>query len=188
MAVCLALPPLLKGGAGAAARPPIKTTNRGGTDGVLNFRNVNHQSIVIVTMRRRHRPPTRSPRPAAGGAEYIARFFFFARKSPKPIKYLNLSHPHYDHIAGGKAFKGAGGDRRAPGAPRNASPVAMDPAKPLPDEVGGTTAGRVISMGGKSSADLRRHLNTPTRRWCSRMPQEQLIFWWIAGGAFPVSA
>jgi glyoxylase-like metal-dependent hydrolase (beta-lactamase superfamily II) len=40
-----------------------------------------------------------------GGQQYVDEI---KKVTDKPIKYLIYSHHHYDHIAGGKAFKDAG--------------------------------------------------------------------------------
>src|SRR3954469_10314056 len=91
--------------AAPAARPQIATTKVEGTDNVYVFRNGNHQSIFIVT-----RDGVIATDPVAygrpqGGAAYVAAL---RKVTDKPIKYLVYSHHHYDHIAGGQAFKDAG--------------------------------------------------------------------------------
>ena len=94
-------------GAGAAAqqRPPQETTKVDGTDNVYIFRNGNHQAMFIVT-----KDGVIATDPVAygkpqGGQQYVDAI---KKVSDKPIKYLIYSHHHYDHIAGGKAFKDAG--------------------------------------------------------------------------------
>src|SRR5258706_6198777 len=101
LALCLALPTLAQ----APARPQIQTTKVDGTEGVYIFRNGNHQSIFIVTGDGViATDPVGYGRPT-GGADYIAEI---RKVTDKPIKYLIYSHHHYDHIAGGQAFKDAG--------------------------------------------------------------------------------
>src|SRR2546428_3897988 len=85
------------------AAPPFATTKV--TENVYIFRNGNHQSMFIVT------PagviatdPIAYGRPT-GGQQYVDEI---KKVTDKPIKYLIYSHHHYDHIAGGKAFKDAG--------------------------------------------------------------------------------
>jgi len=89
----------------APARPQIATTKVDGTEGVYIFRNGNHQALFVVT-----RDGVIATDPVAygrptGGATYIAEI---RKVTDKPIKYLVYSHHHYDHIAGGQAFKDAG--------------------------------------------------------------------------------
>ena len=87
------------------SRPPIETTKVEGTDNVYIFRNVNHQSIFIVTKAGViATDPVAYGRPT-GGQSYVDEI---KKVTNQPIKYLIYSHHHYDHIAGGKAFKDAG--------------------------------------------------------------------------------
>ncbi len=86
-------------------RPQIETTKVDGTDNVYVFRNGNHQAIFIVT-----RDGVIATDPVAygrpnGGQQYVDEI---KKVTDKPIKYLIYSHHHFDHIAGGKAFKDAG--------------------------------------------------------------------------------
>src|SRR5216683_4482629 len=88
-----------------APTPPLfSTTKVDGTDGVYIFRYQGHQAMFIVT------PdgviatdPIGERRPAA--AAYIAEI---RKITQAPIKYVVYSHSHFDHIAGGKAFKDLG--------------------------------------------------------------------------------
>ena len=87
------------------ARPQIETKKVDGTDNVYIFRNGNHQSMFVVT------PagviatdPVAYGRPT-GGQQYLDEI---KKVTDKPVKFLVYSHHHYDHIAGGKAFKDAG--------------------------------------------------------------------------------
>ena len=87
------------------ARPQIETKKVDGTDNVYVFRNGNHQSMFVVT------PagviatdPVAYGRPT-GGQQYVDEI---KKVTDKPIKFLVYSHHHFDHIAGGKAFKDAG--------------------------------------------------------------------------------
>ena len=88
-----------------AARPQIETQKVEGTDNVYIFRNGNHQSIFVVTKAGViATDPVAYGRPN-GGQQYLDEI---KKVTDKPIKYLIYSHHHYDHIAGGKAFKDAG--------------------------------------------------------------------------------
>src|SRR5882724_1975301 len=86
-------------------RPQIETRKVEGTDGVYIFRNGNHQSMFIVTKDGViATDPIAYGRPT-GGQQYVDEI---KKVTDKPIKYLIYSHHHFDHIAGGKAFKDAG--------------------------------------------------------------------------------
>ena len=85
--------------------PTIATTKVEGTDNVYIFRNGNHQSMFIVTKAGViATDPIAYGRPT-GGQSYVDEI---KKVTNQPIKYLIYSHHHYDHIAGGKAFKDAG--------------------------------------------------------------------------------
>src|SRR5262249_1348505 len=85
------------GPAAAQNRPPIETTKVEGTDNVYIFRNVNHQSMFIVTGDGViATDPIAYGRPT-GGQTYVDEI---RKVTDKPIKYLIYSHHHYDHIAG----------------------------------------------------------------------------------------
>ena len=88
-----------------AQRPQIETTKVEGTDNVYIFRNGNHQSMFVVTKDGViATDPVAYGRPT-GGQQYVDEI---RKVTQAPIKYLIYSHHHYDHIAGGKAFKDAG--------------------------------------------------------------------------------
>ena len=87
------------------APPPFATTKVEGTDNVYIFRNGNHQPMFIVTKAGViATDPVAYGRPT-GGQTYVDEI---KKVTNQPIKYLIYSHHHYDHIAGGKAFKDAG--------------------------------------------------------------------------------
>src|SRR5262245_38373789 len=89
----------------APQRPQIETTKVEGTDNVYIFRNGNHQAMFIVTNDGViATDPVAYGRPT-GGQQYVAEI---KKITDKPIRYLIYSHHHFDHIAGGKAFKDAG--------------------------------------------------------------------------------
>src|SRR5262245_59766894 len=96
----------LQGGAQAQAdRPAIETTKVPGTDNVYIFRNVNHQSMFIVTKAGVIATDPVAYGKPTGGQSYVDEI---KKVTDKPIKYLIYSHHHFDHIAGGKAFTAAG--------------------------------------------------------------------------------
>ena len=108
--------------AGAPARPQFETNKVDGTDNVYIFRNGNHQSMFIVTKDGViATDPIAYGRPT-GGQHYVDEI---KKVTDKPIKYLIYSHHHFDHIAGGKAFKDAGATHHraqaGQGAPRRCS-------------------------------------------------------------------
>ena len=82
-----------------------EATKVDGTDNVYIWRNGNHQSMFIVTKDGViATDPVAYGRPT-GGQQYVDEI---KKVTDKPIKYLIYSHLHFDHIAGGKAFKDAG--------------------------------------------------------------------------------
>lgn len=165
-----------------AARPQIETKKVDGTENVYIFRNGNHQAMFVVT------PagviatdPVAYGRPT-GGQQYIDEI---KKVTDKPIKYLIYSHHHYDHIAGGKAFKDAGARIIAH---KNVAPhlkPLADPNTPLPDESVGNK--KVISLGGTSVELLFLGANHSDSNLVIRLPKEKIIFVvdTIPVGSFP---
>ena len=158
--------------AGAQApRPQIQTTKVEGTDGVYVFRNGNHQSIFIVTPEGViATDPVAYGRPQ-GGAQYVAEI---RKVTSAPIKYLVYSHHHYDHIAGGQAFKDAGATIIAHRRAKERLALLKDPSTPLPDEV--VENSRVIRLGGTILELSYVGLNHSDSTLVFRMPQERLLF------------
>ena len=165
-----------------AARPQIETKKVDGTDNVYIFRNGGHQSMFIVT------PagviatdPVAYGRPT-GGQQYIDEI---KKVTDKPIKYLIYSHHHYDHIAGGKAFKDAGARIIAhKNVAQHLKPLA-DPNTPLPDESIGNK--KIISLGGTKVELLYLGPNHSDSNLVIRLPKEKIIFVvdTIPVGSFP---
>ena len=80
-----------------AERPAIAATKVEGTDGVYVFRNVNHQSMFVVTSEGViATDPVAYGRPN-GGQQYLDAI---RKVTDKPVKYVIYSHHHFDHIAG----------------------------------------------------------------------------------------
>jgi glyoxylase-like metal-dependent hydrolase (beta-lactamase superfamily II) len=155
-----------------APRPQIQTTKVEGADGVYIFRNGAHQSMFIVT------PdgviatdPVAYGRPT-GGADYVAEI---RKVTDKPIKYLIYSHHHYDHIAGGKAFKDAGATIIAHRRAKERLEKLQDPATPLPDMLV-EDDGYVLRFGGKIVELSYVGLNHSDSTLVMRLPQDELIF------------
>src|SRR5262245_27580269 len=103
--VVLTLHALSQGQQPAAQAPDIQVTKIDGTQNVYTFRNQNSLSMFIVTNDGVIvTDPVGYGRPQ-GGAQYLAE----VRKiTNQPIRYLVYSHNHFDHVAGGQAFKEAG--------------------------------------------------------------------------------
>jgi len=154
------------------ARPLIETKKVEGTHDVYIFRNGNHQAMFVVT------PdgviatdPVAYGKPD-GGAQYVAEI---RKVTSQPIRYLVYSHHHYDHIAGGKAFKDAGARIVAHRRAKERLEKLQDPATPLPDEVV-EDSGRVIRLGGKVLELSYVGLNHSDSTLVMRLPQDRLIF------------
>ena len=156
----------------APARPPLQTTKVDGADGVYIFRNVNHQSMFIVTPEGVIATDPIAYGKPNGGADYVAAI---RQVTDKPIRYLIYSHHHYDHIAGGKAFKDAGATIVAHKRAAERLAVLKDPVTPLPDEVV-DDGGRVIRLGGKIVELSYVGLNHSDSTLVMRLPQDRLIF------------
>ena len=123
--------------------PPFETTKVEGTDNVYIFRNGNHQSMFIVTKAGViATDPIAYGRPT-GGQTYVDEI---KKVTNQPIKYLIYSHHHYDHIAGGKAFKDAGATVVAHKRAKERLAVLKDPNTVLPDET--FDSKRTINLGG----------------------------------------
>ena len=87
------------------AAPPFAITKVDGTDNVYIFRTGNHQSMFVVTSAGViATDPIGYGRPQ-GGATFVSEI---RKVTSQPIKYVIYSHHHFDHIAGGQAFKDAG--------------------------------------------------------------------------------
>lgn len=167
----------------APARPQIQTTKVEGADGVYIFRNGNHQAMFVVTNDGViATDPVAYGRPD-GGRQYVEEI---RKVTDKPIKYLIYSHHHYDHIAGGKAFKDAGATIVAHWRAKERLQRLADPATPLPDEVV-PDSGRVIRLGGRILELSYVGLNHSDSTLVMRLVPERLIFLvdLIPVGSFP---
>ena len=154
-----------------APRPMIETTKVEGTDNVYVFRHGNHQSMFVVT-----REGVIATDPVAygrphGGQAYVDEI---KKVSDKPIKYLIYSHHHYDHIAGGKAFKDAGATIIAHRRAKERLEVLKDPATPLPDQT--FEKQRTLKLGGTTLEFTYLGLNHSDSTIVMRLPKEKLIF------------
>jgi len=155
----------------APARPQIETKKVDGTDNVYIFRNGNHQAMFVVTADGViATDPVAYGRPQ-GGAAYVDEI---KKVTDKPIKYLIYSHHHYDHIAGGQAFKDAGAKIIAHKRAKDRLAVLKDPATPLPDET--FTKKRTITLGDTALELSYLGLNHSDSTIVMRLPKEKLLF------------
>src|SRR5688572_8800959 len=129
----------------AAQAPQIEVKKVEGTENVYTFRNQNSQSMfivtddgVIVT------DPVGYGRPQ-GGAQYLAEI---RKVTDRPIRYLIYSHHHFDHIAGGQAFKQAGARVVAHTKAKQRLAILNEPHTVIPDET--VDQKRTITLGGTS--------------------------------------
>ena len=157
----------------APARPPIETRKVEGTDNVYIFRNLNAQSIFIVTKEGViATDPVAYGRPQ-GGQQYVDEINKVSKGAP--IKYLIYSHHHYDHVAGGKAFKDAGATIIAHRKAAQRLKQLGDPATPLPDETV-DDKGRTLKLGGTTFELRYVGLNHSDSTLVMRLPKEKLLF------------
>ena len=153
------------------ALPPFATTRVEGTDNVYIFRNGGHQAMFVVT------PdgviatdPVAYGRPT-GGQTYVDEI---RKVTPAPIRYLIYSHHHFDHIAGGKAFKDAGAVVIAHRRAKERLTALNDPHTVLPDET--VDDKRAITLGG-TTLELTYHgPNHSDSTLVMRLPQEKIVF------------
>jgi glyoxylase-like metal-dependent hydrolase (beta-lactamase superfamily II) len=157
---------------GQQAQPAFATTKVDGTDNVYIFRNGNHQSMFVVTKDGViATDPIGYGRPT-GAQTYVDEI---KKVTDKPIKYLIYSHHHFDHIAGGKAFKDAGATIIAHRRAKERLAVLKDPNTPLPDQVVGDQ-GRNITLGGTTLELKYVGLNHSDSTLVMRLPKEKIIF------------
>jgi glyoxylase-like metal-dependent hydrolase (beta-lactamase superfamily II) len=163
-------------------RPQIATTKVEGTEGVYIFRNGNHQAMFIVTKDGViATDPVAYGRPT-GGQQYVDEI---KKVTDKPIKYLIYSHHHYDHIAGGKAFKDAGARVIAHKRATERLKALKDPHTVIPDESIGDK--KVIKLGGITLELHYLGLNHSDSNLVMRLPKEKIVFIvdTIPVGSFP---
>ncbi len=154
------------------ARPPIQTTKVDGTEGVYVFRNVNHQAMFVVTSDGViATDPVAYGRPN-GGQQYLDEI---RKVTDKPVKYVIYSHHHFDHIAGGKAFKDAGATFIAHRRAKERLQQLQDPHTVIPDEIV-SDQGRTLTLGG-TTIELSYHgLNHSDSTLVMRLPKERILF------------
>jgi glyoxylase-like metal-dependent hydrolase (beta-lactamase superfamily II) len=154
-----------------AQRPQIATTKVDGTEGVYIFRNGNHQAMFVVTQDGViATDPVAYGRPT-GGQQYVDEI---KKVTDKPIKYLIYSHVHFDHIAGGKAFKDAGAKVIAHENATKRLKVLKDPHTVIPDE--SVKQKKTIRLGGTTLELHYLGLNHSDSTLVMRLPKEKIVF------------
>jgi glyoxylase-like metal-dependent hydrolase (beta-lactamase superfamily II) len=154
------------------ARPLMETTKVEGTDNVYVFRNVNHQAMFVVTSAGViATDPVAYGRPT-GGQAYVDEI---KKVTNQPIKYLIYSHHHFDHIAGGKAFKDAGATVIAHRRAKERLALINDPHTVMPDETVGDE-GRTITLGGTALELKYVGVNHSDSTLVMRLPTEKILF------------
>jgi glyoxylase-like metal-dependent hydrolase (beta-lactamase superfamily II) len=155
----------------AAQAPQITTTKVAGTDNVYLFRNQNSQSMFIVTNDGViATDPVGYGRPQ-GGAQYLAEI---RKVTNQPIRYVIYSHHHFDHIAGGRAFKDAGARFVAHERAKERLAVLNDPNTVLPDET--VDRRRTLTVGGTTLELTYIGPNHSDSTLVMRLPRERIVF------------
>ena len=106
-----------------------------------------------------------------GGQTYVDEI---KKVTNQPIKYLIYSHHHYDHIAGGKAFKDAGARIIAHKNVKTHLAPLGDPNTVLPDE--SFDGKKTITLGGTTVELLYLGANHSDSNIVIRLPKEKIVF------------
>ena len=165
-----------------ATPPPFATTKVDGTSNVYIFRNGGHQSMFVVTSAGViATDPIGYGRPT-GGATYVDEI---KKVTNQPIRYLVYSHHHFDHIAGGKAFKDAGVTVVAHKRAAERLAAIKDPHTVLPDET--MDVSWTITLGDTSLELTYLGLNHSDSTIVMRLPKEKVVFAvdFVSVGTFP---
>jgi glyoxylase-like metal-dependent hydrolase (beta-lactamase superfamily II) len=154
------------------APPPFATTKVDGTDGVYIFRNGGHQAMFVVTSAGViATDPIGYGRPT-GGQTYLDEI---KKVTSQPVKYVIYSHHHFDHIAGGKAFKDAGATFIAHKRAQERLAAINDPHTVMPDEVVGD-GGRTVTLGNTTLELIYLGLNHSDSTLLMRLPKDKIVF------------
>ena len=164
------------------ARPAIETKKVEGTDNVYIFRNVNHQAMFIVTSEGVIATDPVAYGKPAGGKAYLDEI---RKVTDKPVKYVVYSHHHYDHIAGGQAFKDAGAVFIAHANAKKRLVPLKDPHTVIPDKT--FSKSMTLKLGDTTLELIYLGPNHSDSNIVMRLPKEKLIFLvdTIPVGAFP---
>jgi len=155
----------------AAQAPQIAATKVDGTDNVYTFRNQNSQSMFIVTSEGVIATDPVGYGRRQGGAAYLAEI---RKVTDRPIRYLIYSHHHFDHIAGGQAFKEAGARVVAHTRAKERLTALNDPNTVLPDET--FDKRRTITLGGTALELTYVGHNHSDSTLVMRLPKERIVF------------
>jgi glyoxylase-like metal-dependent hydrolase (beta-lactamase superfamily II) len=153
------------------SRPPTETTKVEGTDNVYIFRYQNHQSMFVVTKAGVIATDPIGLRRPQAVTTYIEEI---KKVTSQPIKYVIYSHSHYDHIAGGKPFKGLGARFIAHKNAQAQLKRLPSPDVVMPDEV--VDNKRTITLGGTTLELIYVGRNHSDNSLVMRLPKEKLIF------------
>ena len=152
--------------------PPFATTRVDGTDNVYIFRTGGHQAMFVVTSAGViATDPIAYGRPQ-GGATYVSEI---KKVTSQPIKYVIYSHHHFDHVAGGKAFKDEGAIFVAHKRAAERLAAIKDPHTVLPDEIVGD-GGRTITLGDTTLELTYLGLNHSDSTLLMRLPRQRVVF------------
>lgn len=164
------------------ARPAIETKKVEGTDNVYIFRNGGHQAMFIVTPAGVIATDPVAYGKPTGGKAYLDEI---RKVTDKPVKYVVYSHHHYDHIAGGQAFKDAGAVFVAHANAKKRLVPLKDPHTVIPDVT--FKKFKTITLGGTTLELHYLGVNHSDSNVVMRLPKENLIFLvdTIPVGAFP---
>ena len=164
------------------ARPAIETKKVEGTDNVYIFRNGGHQAMFIVTPDGVIATDPIAYGKPTGGKAYLDEI---RKVTDKPVKYVVYSHHHYDHIAGGQAFKDAGAVFVAHANAKKRLVPLKDPHTIIPDVT--FKKFKTITLGGTTLELHYLGVNHSDSNVVMRLPKEKLIFLvdTIPVGAFP---
>jgi glyoxylase-like metal-dependent hydrolase (beta-lactamase superfamily II) len=158
-------------GQAAGGQPPLETRKVDATENVYIFRNGNHQAMFIVTPEGVIATDPVAYGKPNGGQQYVDAI---KQITQAPIRYLIYSHHHFDHIAGGKAFKDAGATIIAHKRAKERLDVLKDPHTPSPDETVETN--RTITLGGTSLELIHVGANHSDSTLIMRLPREKIVF------------
>ncbi|MBM3534665.1 MAG: MBL fold metallo-hydrolase [Alphaproteobacteria bacterium] len=163
-------------------RPPIQTTKVEGTDNVYIFRNVNHQAMFVVTSEGVIATDPVAYGKPDGGRQYVEEI---RKVTSQPIKYVIYSHHHYDHIAGGKAFKDAGATFISHANAKKRLVPLKDPHTVIPDKT--FNKKMTLTLGGTALELIYLGPNHSDSNIVMRLPKEKIIFLvdTIPVGTFP---
>jgi glyoxylase-like metal-dependent hydrolase (beta-lactamase superfamily II) len=162
------------GSASAQNSPQVSTKKVEGTENVYIFRYGGYQSMFIVTPQGViATDPISYERPAKPYIDAIKAI------TDKPIKYVIYSHHHYDHAAGGQAFKDLGATFIAHRRLKERwlelkKQNALLPDVVMPDQV--VDDKKTIALGGTTLELIYVGRNHSDNSLVMRLPKEKLVF------------